>query len=60
MSTSDTDQQEAEIAELKADLDSTVAKVNEIAARLSYLENLNNTLDTAQKEVQLNLPIPPH
>ena len=56
----ETDQQEAEIAEIKADLDSTVAIVNEIAARLSYLESLNNALEAAQKAEQLDLPIPPH
>ena len=56
----ETGQQQADLAELKNDLESTVARVNEIAARLSYLESLNTTLDSAQKVEQLDLPIPPH
>lgn len=56
----ETGQQQADLAELKNDLESTVARVNEIAARLSYLESLNTTLESAQKVEQLDLPIPPH
>lgn len=56
----ETSQQQADLAELKNDLESTVARVNEIAARLSYLESLNTTLESAQKAEQLDLPIPPH
>ena len=56
----ETGQQQADLAELKNDLESTVARVNEIAARLSYLESLNTTLDSAQKVEQLDLPIPSH
>jgi len=54
------DQQQADIEEIKNDLDSTVARVNEIAARLSYLESINITLDTARKAEQLDLPPPSH
>lgn len=54
------ERQQEEIAELRVDLNSTVEKVNEMTSKLAYLEDLNNTLDAAQKPAQLDLPIPPH
>ena len=54
------ERQQEEIAELRVDLNSTVEIVNVMSSRLAYLEDLNDTLDTAQKDEQLDLPIPPH
>jgi len=54
------DQQQADIEELKNDLDSTIVRVNEIAARLSYLESITSTIESAQKAEQLDLPLLPH
>jgi len=54
------DQQQADIEELKNDLGSTIVKVNEIAARLSYLESINSTIESAQKAEQVDLPLLPH